>query len=123
MHCRLHYKSPRLERHERKMCFLLLSAALVGNLKRSPGISTSLGLSNFIWHKKMQCLNQTKIRIRFDACKIKWKVQTGPKRQATAGTDTSSQLVPIRLDTPLFFLTDYLAPQDAIRILLGNEYY
>ena len=55
MHCHLHYETPHLERHEQpkhKMCSLLLSALLlVGNLKRSPGINTSLALSNFIRHK------------------------------------------------------------------------
>ena len=54
MHCHLHNKLPRPERHERskrKMCSLLLLAALMENLDGSLGMNTSLTLSNFIRHK------------------------------------------------------------------------
>ena len=80
IHCHLHYKSPRPERHERserKMCSLLLLAALVENLNRSLGMNKSLTLINFIRRTKNVTFKSihpdlfelTQISIRFGECK------------------------------------------------------
>lgn len=62
MQYRLHYKSPRPERHERsqrKLCSLLLPAALVGNLNGSLRMNTTLTLrEQFYSAQKMPRLNQ-----------------------------------------------------------------